>query len=105
MRYAVTVISVAYDLSWVSRSASQGKVSTVTAAQPSTFRACKRRYWAGDPLKTRTRQASPGKLTPLVRVGRRFGIRNASNQDCGRSAHFLRSPRLFAVASATSQPV
>ena len=47
MRYAVTVISVAYDLSWVSRSASHGKVSTVTAAQPSTFRACKRRYWAG----------------------------------------------------------
>ena len=29
MRYAVTVISVAYDLSWVSRSASHGKVSTV----------------------------------------------------------------------------
>jgi hypothetical protein len=45
------------------------------------------------------------KLTPLVRVGRRFGIRTASNQDCGRSAHYLRSTRLFAVASATSQPV
>ena len=66
MRYAVTVISVAYDLSWVSRSASQAKVSTVTAAQPSTFRACKRRYWAGDPLKTTTRQASPITRTPSI---------------------------------------
>jgi hypothetical protein len=92
MRYAVTVISIAYDLTWLSRSASHGN--------------------------TRTRQASPITRTPsisgcaflageTVLAARSFAARSidsrGGDQRWDRAAIITR--RLFTVASATSQPV